>query len=196
MTAALLLGYFLIFFGAALVWPTVRLRQRYRINALVLPHDDSAAGVAATGMRVMIAALFLLLTLRAAGMSDTALGVLPWLQHPTILAVGGIMLVAALLWIVVAQAQMGTSWRIGIDTRDQPPLVRHGLFGRSRNPIFLGMRIAMAGLFLVLPSAPTLALLVAAEVLIQIQVRLEEGHLATRLGDAYQVYCRQVPRWL
>ncbi|MCA3255309.1 MAG: isoprenylcysteine carboxylmethyltransferase family protein [Alphaproteobacteria bacterium] len=196
MSDIALLGYFLAFFGLAFVWPTVRVWRRDGVNALMLPHDDSAAGVAAAGMRVVIAALVLLLTLRAAGVPDAAIGIMPWLQHPAFVAAGSLMLPAALLWIIVAQAQMGRSWRIGIDTGDQPPLVRHGLFARSRNPIFLGMRIAMAGLFLVLPSAPTLALLVAAEVLIQVQVRLEEVHLASRLGDPYRAYFHDVPRWL
>lgn len=75
-------------------------------------------------------------------------------------------------------------------------LVRTGVFGRSRNPIFLGMRINLAGLFLVLPNAFTFAGLLLGEALIQVQVRLEETHLSSVFGGEYEAYRRAVRRWL
>jgi protein-S-isoprenylcysteine O-methyltransferase Ste14 len=91
---------------------------------------------------------------------------------------------------------MGSSWRIGIDSQHQTSLVQSGLFGISRNPIFLAMRVNLLGLFLVLPCAATLVLLVAGELLIQIQVRLEEQHLSSLHGLEYVAYCRQTRRWI
>lgn len=91
---------------------------------------------------------------------------------------------------------MGKSWRIGIDAGAAPPLVRTGLFAISRNPIFLGMRVSLLGLFLVLPNAVTLAVLLVAETLIQVQVRLEEEHLQRVHGTAYATYRRSARRWL
>lgn len=109
--------------------------------------------------------------------------------------VGWFALIAALLWILVAQAQMGASWRIGIDTANRTALVSTGLFSVSRNPIFLATRLALLGFFLVAPNAATLAILTAGEIVIQVQVRLEEQHLLGLHGTAYQNYCSQVPRW-
>jgi protein-S-isoprenylcysteine O-methyltransferase Ste14 len=97
---------------------------------------------------------------------------------------------------MLAQAQMGASWRIGIDTNASPPLVTGGLFALSRNPIFLGMRVSLLGLFLVLPNAVTLAILLAGEVLMQIQVRFEEDHLEATGGADYLAYHSSVGRWL
>jgi protein-S-isoprenylcysteine O-methyltransferase Ste14 len=74
--------------------------------------------------------------------------------------------------------------------------VQGGLFAISRNPIFLAMRVTLLGLFLVLPSAATLSLLVAGEILMQVQVRLEEKHLASLHGAEYAAYCQRVRRWL
>ncbi len=71
-----------------------------------------------------------------------------------------------------------------------------GLFSISRNPIFLATRLALLGFFLVAPNAATLALLAAAEVVIQVQVRLEEKHLLGLHGSAYEQYFSKVPRWL
>ena len=193
---AALLAYFLLFFAAAFLWPTWRLWRHDRTNALVLPHDDSAHGVIAAWFRLLIASTFLLLVALAAGLPAHALGRLDWLEQPAPAATGWVLLLASLVWIVVAQRQMGRSWRIGIDTGTQPPLVRKGLFRRSRNPIFLGMRLNLAGLFLVLPNAATLALALLAEALIQVQVRLEEAHLSATFGETYAQYRRAVPRWI
>jgi protein-S-isoprenylcysteine O-methyltransferase Ste14 len=91
---------------------------------------------------------------------------------------------------------MGESWRIGIDEGHRTPLVRKGVFGYSRNPIFLGMMLTLLGLFLVTPNAVTLLVLGLGVVLIQIQVRLEEEFLSRAHGDDYADYRRDVRRWL
>ena len=85
---------------------------------------------------------------------------------------------------------------MGIDAARSTQLVSHGLFGLTRNPIFLAMRVNLLGFFLVVPNAVTLAVLTAGELLIQVQVRLEEAHLADLHADAYARYCAKVPRWL
>lgn len=111
-------------------------------------------------------------------------------------ACGWLLLLAALAWVVVAQAQMGAAWRIGMHSARPTALVQHGLFARSRNPIFLALRVELLGFFLVLPGAATAALLVAGEAPMQVQVRLEEQHLRTLHGAAYADYCARVRRWL
>ncbi len=98
--------------------------------------------------------------------------------------------------MLVAQAQMGASWRVGIDTACRTELVSFGLFAHSRNPIFLAVRLSMLGLFLVAPNAVTLAILATNEVLALFQVRLEEKHLSEMHGAKYEEYCAQVRRWL
>ena len=192
----LLLGYFVLSIAAAFVWPTLRLWRRERVNALVLPRDDSAHGVVAAWFRGVIAATLLLLVALSVGVPLSATGPLTWLEAEGIVTAGWALLGVSLVWIVVAQAQMGRSWRIGIDGITRPPLVRTGLFGRSRNPIFLGMRLNLAGLFLVLPNAATLALLLLGEAMMQLQVRLEEAHLSATFGAEYDAYRGVVPRWI
>jgi len=56
--------------------------------------------------------------------------------------------------------------------------------------------MACAGAVLVATSAATLVLLVAGELLVQVQVRLEEQHLAGLHGERYAAYCKRVRRWL
>jgi hypothetical protein len=57
------------------------------------------------------------------------------------------------------------------------------------------MMITLLGLFIVIPNALTLLVLVMGVVLIQIQVRLEEQFLAKSHGDEYAQYERRVRRW-
>jgi protein-S-isoprenylcysteine O-methyltransferase Ste14 len=75
-------------------------------------------------------------------------------------------------------------------------LVSKGLFSVSRNPIFLAMRVNLLGLFFVLPSGATWTILVTGEILMKIQVRLEEDHLAALHVEQYTHYTAHVRRWL
>ncbi len=194
MQTALLI-YFALFFSAAFVWPTWRLWRREGRNALVLPFDDSAEGVVSKGFRLVILAVFAWLAATLFVPTDW-FGRLGALERPEIRLAGAALLAVSFLVIVVAQRQMGRSWRIGIDAGDRPRLVTQGLFARSRNPIFLSMRLNLLGLFLVAPNAVTLAALAAGEVLMQVQVRLEEAFLSQALGAEYEAYRAKARRWI
>lgn len=110
--------------------------------------------------------------------------------------VGIALLIFAMIWVLIAQAHMQKSWRIGIDEGVKTDLVQGGLFKISRNPIFLGMRLMLLGIFLILPNALMLAGLIAGEILVQTQVRLEEEFLTRAHGASYLSYKKQVHRWI
>jgi protein-S-isoprenylcysteine O-methyltransferase Ste14 len=97
--------------------------------------------------------------------------------------------------IAIGQIQMGQSWRIGFDTKEKTELVRLGLYGYSRNPIYVGMMLSFLGNFLLLPNSISLLTCVMSFVLLQILTRLEEAHLSMLHGNPYLEYCRQVRRW-
>jgi protein-S-isoprenylcysteine O-methyltransferase Ste14 len=194
MPTALFL-YYLLFFVSAFAWPTWRVWKRHGVNPLVLPRDDSAYGLIGAWFKVLLLGLLAMLGGLAFGVPERVLAPLDWLSLQPVETSGWAVLTISMVWIAAAQLQMGRSWRIGIDTREQPPLVQEGLFRLSRNPIFLGMRANLLGLFMVLPNAVTLAALLVGEVLMQVQVRLEEQHLNAALGDTYKTYALRVPRW-
>ena len=187
---ALLLAFALASMGRMLLH-----RRATGVNPYVLPDDDSPEGYIARALRWTISGLVVALLHEALDRGDR-IGALPWAGERTAYWSGIVLAVAALLWVTVAQAQMGHAWRIGIDRQHATVLVRHGLFAISRNPIFLGMRVALLGAVLLVPNALMLAVAVAAEVLIQVQTRLEEVHLLTLHGDNYNTYARTVRRWL
>ena len=191
-----LLTYYTLVLAFAFVWPTWRLWRRERINALVLPRDDTAEGVIGIWFKGLIASVAAVLALIALGMSPQRLGELAWLNSVPADGVGWALLMVSLLIITIAQANMGRAWRIGIDHTSTPILAREGLFRWSRNPIFLGLRLNLLGLFLILPNAATLVIWLVGEALMQVQVRLEEEHLARTFRDIYADYKRTVRRWV
>ena len=119
-----------------------------------------------------------------------------FLIQPSIQGIGVVLCIISLVWTVIAQWQMGKSWRIGIDQKHKTELKTSGLFAVSRNPIFLGMIITLAGCFLVLPNAVTLLVAAAGYLLIQIQIRLEEEFLSHSHGLEYKQYMQTVRRIL
>jgi protein-S-isoprenylcysteine O-methyltransferase Ste14 len=76
-------------------------------------------------------------------------------------------------------------------------IVRKGLYRYSRNPMYLGVFIAIAGQACVYRSGSiTIYLLIAMAFFHCVVVFLEEPHLARARGPAYDDYRRRVPRWL
>ena len=193
----LLLIYLVAFFLLAFVIRSVLVYRSTGINPLVLQRTQDAYGYVGMAFKVLMIGCAVVVTLLAfVPHASNWLGVITPLEITFIKGLGWFCLVVSLLWMLIAQAQMGASWRIGIDNANRTELVSKGLFTISRNPIFLATRLALLGFFLVAPNAATLALLAAAEVIIQVQVRLEEKHLLGLHGSAYEQYFSKVPRWL
>ena len=188
-----LLIFFLLFFAIALVLPTVRVWRQTGVNPVVLPQSDDVAGFVGKWFKLLILTLGLYLALGSLGLS-VPFGTISLPSYASV--IGMCLLIISICWVVIAQFQMGKSWRVGIDTYAKTDLVIHGLFRISRNPIFLGMIVQLLGLFLVQPDAITLAILLAAYILISVQIRGEEGHLRELHPDAYPDYCGKVRRWL
>jgi protein-S-isoprenylcysteine O-methyltransferase Ste14 len=98
---------------------------------------------------------------------------------------------------VYAQLDMGDSWRIGVDPSETTTLVRSGVFGLVRNPIFTAMITFGFGIALVTPNLVAIAGLVLLVATIELQVRIvEEPYLQAVHGDAYRDYLANVGRFV
>jgi protein-S-isoprenylcysteine O-methyltransferase Ste14 len=191
-----LLVYFMVYFGLAFVWRSVAVYRATGIHPIRLPQSDDVHGYVGRMFKGLLVLCFLYLCAQSffTGM-DSVLPSIPWLDSARWRLLGWIVLMTSGVVLIWAQVQMGLSWRIGLDAETPGVLVTHGIFSRSRNPIFLSMRLNLLGLLFLLPNLWTLLLLVCGELLIQIQVRLEEAHLPLVYGQAYASYRAQVPRW-
>lgn len=111
--------------------------------------------------------------------------------------VGAVLAVGAGVLTLVAQVQMGASWRIGVEPGERTDLVTDGLFAAVRNPIFTGMLAVSLGLALLVPNAASIAGAALAWLSIQLQVRLvEEPNLGRVHGDAYRRWTAATGRFV
>jgi protein-S-isoprenylcysteine O-methyltransferase Ste14 len=122
---------------------------------------------------------------------------IPWgLFGPMGQGFGPVLAVAGLVLMAVAAAQMVLSRTSFIPRRDPAALVTTGAFALSRNPIYLGDLLVLAGAILywdVPVAVPVLFLFVA---IIQARFILgEEARLRARFPDAYRQWSARVPRW-
>src|SRR5687768_16925708 len=149
--------YLLAYVTAAFFWRSYRVWKRTGVNPVVFKGSDSAHDFIGRLFKVLFVSIVPVVVIYALFPSAYQY-VLPLhsLERRLVVLVGLILLLVSLLWTVLAQAQMGDSWRIGIDTEHRTTLVQRGVFRFSRNPIFVGMILTLLGLFLVIPNVATL----------------------------------------
>lgn len=192
----LLVGLLLLFL-VTFVWPSYRVWKRTGIRPITFGNTDSAHGYVGRIFKVVLGALVAVASILAFFPRFTEY-LLPifYFQHPLLPKIGWVLLLLTLGWVSIAQRQMADSWRIGVDEKHATRLVTTGIFGVSRNPIFLGMAGMLLAVLLISPNAFTLLLFVLGIVLMQIQIRLEESFLSHQHGEAYQQYRQRTRRWL
>ena len=110
---------------------------------------------------------------------------------------GVVIAVVGIATTVYAQLAMGTSWRIGVDGTETTTLVRSGVFGLVRNPIFVGMFAFWLGTTMIIPNALAIAGYLLLVISIEVQVRLVgEPYLLKVDGDSYREYASTVGRFM
>lgn len=110
--------------------------------------------------------------------------------------IGSLLIITGLIFAFVAQFQMKSSWRLGLNRKEKPKLITKGMYNWSRNPIYLGIMMAYLGLFFLLPSMASIILFLGGSLTIAFKVNLEESYLSESIGAEYIHYCKSVRRWL
>ncbi len=197
VTSIYTLGFLVLYFLVVFVIPSVRVKRKTGINPYVFKNTDSAhdfLGKVSAPITSLIFIVALVNLFYPEGLQYFA--PFTWLEISILKYTGFAFIHLALLWIIVAQVQMSNSWRVGIDHSAKTELKTNGLFSVSRNPVFLGMLVTLAGIFFILPNAITLLVATVSVMLFQVQVRLEEEYLSNIHADKYITYCKKVRRWI
>ncbi len=192
MQIALLATITIVYFIGAFCWPIWRSWQRYRIFPVVFLREAAplqrAAGIVFfllfLGLNVMV--------VLAAAIGPEQVGIRPAASWAP--GLGWPLLLSGVVLTVVAQRQMGRSFRIGIDDRPTE-LVYRGLFRLCRNPIFTGLLPVVGGITLLCPAWRTIGGFLATATALRIQVHFEERHLMRLHGTAYLAYASRVGRF-
>jgi len=125
----------------------------------------------------------------------------PRLDVATPIRVGAaVALTVAGVWFVVGARVLldkaKTTWS-PMTPGHSTSLVSTGVYGVSRNPIYLGMLLVMVGLGIALSSPVALALSAVFVLYVdRFQIEPEESALSAILGQEYRDYQTKVRRWL
>jgi protein-S-isoprenylcysteine O-methyltransferase Ste14 len=115
---------------------------------------------------------------------------------PGRLAFGGLLMALGLGLAVVAER---TFRRIGTNVAPWKPalqLAAGGPYAHTRNPMYLGLALFVAGLGVALASVWVLAMLVPAALVLHYGVvKREERYLEQKFGEDYRTFKAAVPRY-
>ena len=107
-----------------------------------------------------------------------------------ILIAAGLALVSSARGVFVSAGTNVEPWK------PSTALVTDGIFGRLRNPMYVGGVLVLAGLSILLASDWMMVMtIVSAPVLHYGVVKREERYLTAKFGEAYRQYMQAVPRY-
>ena len=110
---------------------------------------------------------------------------------------GGILVGGGLILMVLAVHEMCRARTTVIPHREADKLVQSGIFSRSRNPIYLGDMLVLAGLILRLDAVLALPLVpVFLWILEKRFVIPEENRLRRKFRADFARYCQKTRRWI
>jgi protein-S-isoprenylcysteine O-methyltransferase Ste14 len=128
-----------------------------------------------------------------------AANLLMWLLRPPqfLVVIGTTIVVASgglMLWAFLAFRAHKTSV---LPHRRSDALITSGPFSWTRNPIYLGEGVLLAGLALINGSIWYAAIIPPfLWTVTRLAIVREEAHLAARFGDAWTTYAARVRRWV
>lgn len=127
---------------------------------------------------------------------DQLLPLMVWLERPWV----WLGALPALVGIALATWAERLFKRAGTGVRPLSPasaVVTRGPYRVTRNPMYLGMVLVLAGLAIVLGSvAPLLVIPPFVWILQQRFILPEEAHMERQQGEAYAAYRARVRRWV
>ncbi len=115
------------------------------------------------------------------------------------LTLGGLLYFPGMVLILWGRLVLGKNYFVstgfGAQLFANHQLITHGPFAIVRHPMYVGLFLAAVGALLIYTTWTTL-LFVCFAPLMSIRARREETVLAAEFGEAWQAYCRRVPRFL
>ena len=110
---------------------------------------------------------------------------------------GGLLVGGGILLIVLAATEFRRHRTTIVPHREAERLIRSGIFTRSRNPIYLGDSLILAGLILrwdavlALPLVPVFVWIIEKRFILP-----EEDRLRRKFRMDYAQYCEKTRRWV
>jgi protein-S-isoprenylcysteine O-methyltransferase Ste14 len=123
-------------------------------------------------------------------------------------------MIISFVYAVFLPLQLGTTWLyagliiylfgivfttvaiLNFATSPKKKLITEGLYGASRNPVYVGLLLMQIGLGIACSSWLYLLLTVVLMILLNANLSAEERYCLYRYGDDYRQYKNSTPRWI
>lgn len=114
-----------------------------------------------------------------------------------VFVIGGVLLIlAGTVFVVLARREFATHGQPTDPGQSTGEIITTGVFSISRNPLYLGGVILLAGISLAFNLPWALILLLPSIIACHfILIAPEEKYLAAKFGEKYQLYTTTVHRW-
>jgi protein-S-isoprenylcysteine O-methyltransferase Ste14 len=107
---------------------------------------------------------------------------------------GSLLFAAGLVLAVCGALTLRDSFRLGLPEK-RTLLITTGVYRHSRNPVIAGLYAYVFGSFLLVPSVPVLACVLANLIAYHWKILSEERALRELHGGVYEAYCARVGRY-
>ena len=123
-------------------------------------------------------------------------------------------LIVSLVYAIFLPLQLGTAWLysgllifsfglvftivavLNFATSPRDKVITKGLYGASRNPMYIGLLLMQIGLGITCSSWLYLLLTLVLLILLNADLSAEERYCLYRYGNAYREYMNRTPRWI
>jgi protein-S-isoprenylcysteine O-methyltransferase Ste14 len=124
---------------------------------------------------------------------------LVWTVTTAAKVAGYLLILAGVSLAALAVLRFGGAAFLGLQAEVNGALVRNGLHGRMRHPIYTGTLLVLAGWLLLVPTAATVMSIAITCIYLPVGIHLEERKLVAVHGAEYLRYKAEVPalwpRW-
>jgi protein-S-isoprenylcysteine O-methyltransferase Ste14 len=107
-----------------------------------------------------------------------------------------VLCTVSLIWFFITLKTFGKSFRVGIDENTDDKLIINGIFGISRNPIYVAFIGFFVGIFVAYSNIIIIVFLIILIITIHRQILREEIFLKKHYGKEYDEYCNHVRRYI
>ena len=109
---------------------------------------------------------------------------------------GAVVFTAGFLLSQRAASEMDEWWRVSVDPSERVRLVTSGTFSAVRNPIYVGLMVAMLGIVVLVPTPAAAAGWLTLVLSLELQVRVLEEPYLRGLDEQRDAYAERVGRFV
>jgi protein-S-isoprenylcysteine O-methyltransferase Ste14 len=187
-------GLIVVIYWGRVVRLALKIRRRAAHSANVIP--PGIGGWITRAIWLPVVCLWICIPLLGPAINGRVWLVRPIYDLPIVGWIAAAVALACLVFTWMCWKRMGKSWRMGIDPAEKTLLIVTGPYAHVRHPIYALSSALMLATVVADPVPLLMVVAVAHLVLLQLEARREERHLAHVHGQPYLDYCATTGRFV